>query len=113
MRALYDPIDFSFEFYEIGKGARRYHQQASELKDLQRDLSNIMMSDETFSYASARLMVVESSMLFKDAENDHRLRATQQLGPSVVLRFNTAKDAMAFKLAYIEGEMFIPWNNHL
>jgi hypothetical protein len=105
MMVLFDEIDYSFAFYSFGQTA----DTDTEVVMLKRDLSNIMMSDERFEHFDARLDVVSETLVFEKATEPHRLRHTNGIGQSVVLRFHQPQGAMVFKLAYIQGDQFIPW----
>jgi hypothetical protein len=102
MRVLYDSVDFMFIFYDMNV--------ASEQPTLKRDLCGIMMRDCTLRTYGARVDVLTDSAVFH-TKSAHHERAVQHLGASVTLRFTTAEGAMAFKLAYIQGDSFIPWIN--
>lgn len=105
MLVLFDEIDYSFTFYSFGQHA----PSDVEMEMLKRDLSNIMMSDDRFEHFEGRINLINETLIFEKPQQPHRLRSTQGIGKSIELRFHTPQGATMFKLAYIEGDQFIPW----
>lgn len=101
MKVLYDSVDHAFIFYDM--------DVATEHPTLKRELCNIMMHHEVMRTYYGRVDAIQDSVAFYTQDKFHERKA-HHMGSTITLSFNNAEAAMAFKLAFIEGETFIPWN---
>lgn len=92
-----------FVFYDLD-------EQDKEHEHIFKDLCKRMMYDDLMQPYRSEIDVVEKTAFFYTSTVERK--ACTHSGRSVRIIFNDDAGAMAFKLAYIQGESYIPWESN-